>query len=176
MKTVYLLFIITFLNPLYAVELFGVELTTATRDQFRVALKKSGAKVLKQTGVAGLYDTYLAGSLLHNAQQLHVGFTKGSKKFAFAEYEFYGLKQPELLFRLQAKYGLADTTKGKFLSDYTYRWQNGDVAIALYQDWAAHKTRLTYYIQDALVLLRQERVQNGRSLQGQASGFMEQAY
>ena len=176
MKIVFLLFFITLLNPLYAVELFGVELEAATQDQFRVALKKSGAKILKQTGVEALYDTYLAGSLLQDAQQLHVGFAKESKNFAFAEYEFNGLKQPELLLRLQAKYGLADTTKGKFLSDYTYRWQLGDVSIALYQDWAAHKTRLTYYIQDALVLLRQERIQNGRSLQGRVPGFKEQAF
>ena len=176
MKAVVLLCLMLFINPLYATGLFGLDLATATQDQFRAAIKKAGAKPVNQASAEQFYDTYQADTLLQNAQQLYVGFVRQSRKFAFAEYELNGLRQLALLQKLQAKYGSGETIKGKYMTDYRYQWQSGEVVIVLYQDWAAYKTRLTYYIKDALNTLKEELPDSGKSGHQQISGYLEQAY
>jgi len=176
MKVVALLFLVLFINPLCAIDLFGLDLASATQEQLRAAIKKSGARPVNQKAGEQFYDTYLADSLLKNAQHLYVGFVKQSRKFAFAEYELNGLKQSDLLQKLQAKYGQGEAIKGKYITDYRHQWHSGEVVIILYQDWAAYKTRLTYYIQGALIALKEERSGSGLAGQQKLSGYLEQAY
>jgi hypothetical protein len=175
-KIIILLFIIALPGPTSAVDLFGVNLSVATPDQFRMALQQVGVKPLRKLGGNPFYDTYKADTLLQNALQLHIGFVKSDRRFAFAEYEFNGLEQPAMLHKLNKKYGQATITKGKYLSDQSLLWQQGEIMINLSQDWKAYKTRLIYFNKEALTLLREERSRVELDGKIAREKFLKQAY
>ncbi len=162
--------------PVQGFELFGVNLSTATRDEFRQAVKRSGAKLLSEAGKDTFYDVYQGSSLLQNAGKLYLGFTKTSQQLAFVEYEFNGLQQPALLKKLIQKYGQPAKKPATFLSDFTFQWQKDGVVMSFYQDWAAYKTRLSYIRPGALEQLKQEKIQYEQTRQDQQVRYQEAAY
>ena len=176
MKPILLLLLCSVYPHAYAAELFGVALTGATQDKLRVAVKKAGVKLVQQSGKDSFYDVYKGDSVLHKADSLYLGFVKKDKKFAFAEYEFSGLKQPVLLNKLNKKYGLASSTKGKFITDSSYSWVSKGIKITLYQDWEDYKTRLIYFNADALRQLRSEQKLFDITSNQQVAVYLEQAY
>lgn len=174
----YFLFILLFLvlAPAQAVELFGVQLGQASRDQFRSAIKKSGAKLISEAGIDEFYDVYESSRILHNSRRLYLGFVKKDGKFAFAEYEFNGLQQRGLLAKLVEKYGKGQKTSGKYLSDTSWQWQVNGIHITLQSDWQAFTTRLVYRNPDALKLLKQEQTSHLANLNQQQDAYLRFAY
>lgn len=163
--------------PLQAIELFGIPLDSALRDNFRSAVKKSGAKLLSEAGKDAFYDTYEGSALLHNAQRLYLGFVKQDQRLAFVEYEFSGLQQPVMLLALLTrKYGKPRQQAGKFLSDFNYQWTVDGIEIRLYQDWAAYKTRLSYNRPQALKTLQVEQKQYALAQRNQLLVYNEAAF
>jgi len=163
-------------TQVYAAELFGVNLSGATRDQLRVAVKNAGLKLIQEAGSDGFYDIYKGDSVLYKANHLYLGFVKKDKKFAFAEYEFNGLKHPAMLKRLKSKYGPASLGHGEFITDQSYSWISEGIFIKFYQDWDAYKMRLTYSKPEALQLLRNEQKKFQINTNQLQAGYMEQAY
>lgn len=153
------IFLILFLfaSSAQAVELFGVELAQASRDQLRGAIKNAGVKLVREAGDDAFFDTYEADSLMPGAKFLYLGFTKKDRQFAFAEYRFSGLSNEPLLQRLKQKYGQPQRAKPRFFSDYRYRWTDGSIEINLYSDWSSYATRLVYFNIQNLTELRAER-------------------
>jgi hypothetical protein len=162
--------------PVQAIELFGVDLSVATRDELRIAVKQSGAKLLSEAGKDAFYDVYAGGALLQNAQRFYLGFVKKDQRFAFIEYEFSGLQQPAMLSRLIQKYGQPQKRAGKFISDFNYSWQVDGVQIQFYQDWPNYRTRLSYIRKETLQQLRLEQAQFELEQRKQRLVFNEKAY
>ena len=163
MKSILITFLLCCSFSVYAVSLYGVELQTAKRDQLRSAVKNAGLKLQKEAGKDGFFDQYKSDSAISVSSSLYLGFVKKTQDFAFAEYEFKGLKQPAMMLHLQQKYGKPVQVKAKFVSDKRYSWSQGGITIHLYQDWAAYRTRLSYINGAALNVLHNER----RTLQTQ---------
>lgn len=143
-----------------ALELFGVELESASRDQLREAVKQAGLVLIREGGDEEWFDVYDSSAVMAGSSRLYLGFVKQDQRFAFAEYEFNGLDPGPVLRNLTRKYGAADTRKGRFASDTSYRWQLDGVQIRLRSDWQNYKTRLSYVIPANLASLRAERAAN----------------
>jgi len=176
MKLFLLLFLCCIYTPAYAAELFGVNLNGATRDELRLAVENAGVKLIQYAGQGSFYDVYQGKAVLYKAKQLYLGFVKKDKRFAFAEYEFSGLKHPILLNKLNEKYGLAKLVKGKFLTDRSYSWVSKGTQITLSPDWKAYKTRLIYSDPAALKELRNEQKLFKIALGRQYAVYLDQAY
>ncbi len=159
-----------------ALDLFGLDLAAARRDQMRAEVKKTGAKLVSEAGKDAFYDIYEGDSLLHNAQRLYLGFVKKDQRFAFIEYEFNGLRQPTMLARLTTRYGKPQSQPGRYLTDTRYQWRVDGVQISLYQDWPAYKTRLSYIQPQALQQLRAEQQTYARNQRKQRLVYNEKAY
>jgi hypothetical protein len=144
-------------NPVYAATmLFGVDLQLATRDEMRTAVRNSGAKLIKEAGSDDFFDEYGSGSLLQGSSRLYLGYVKKDNRLAFVEYQLEGLHHPQMIQKLTIKYGKPETVSGKFFSDNRHQWLSDGVKILMYQDWAAYKTRLLYYLPQNLSDLRLE--------------------
>ena len=176
MPRFFMLSLIMLALPVQAVELFGLDLSTARRDEFRLAVRQSGAKLLSEAGKDAFYDVYEGDALLHNARRLYLGFSKKDQRFAFIEYEFAGLQQPAMLARLIQKYGQPKKQAAKFISDFNYRWKMDGVQIRLYQDWPHFRTRLSYSRQQSLQQLRAEQSQFEQDQRQQLLVFNQKAY
>jgi hypothetical protein len=158
-----------------AIQLFGIDLEPASRNQLRIAVKNAGVKLLREAGDDQFFDVYEAQDLLPGAKFLYLGFTKQDKLFAFAEYRFSGLKHAELLRRLRLKYGEPKVVKPEFITDYHYQWQAGAIQISLYSDWGSYATRLVYFEPQRLAVLRGEQ-KAFLSAVGSTQEFMQPAY
>ncbi len=160
----------------YGAQLFGVNLADATRDELRSAINNAGVKLVQAAGSDAFYDIYLGDSLLHRANHLYLGFVKRDKRFAFAEYDFDGLKQSVLYKKLMEKYGKPVKIKGKFFTDESYNWISEGVKISLVKDWSSYKTRLIYFKPEALNELKKEMQQFQVQLNRGNAVFLDQAY
>lgn len=151
------LFILTLLFAPYglAAELFGVQLQSATLDQLRAAVKQSGATLIRGAGEGQPYEIYDSKALLEASSRLYLGYVAEDRRFAFVEYEFFGLKQSAMLRKLSAKYGKPATQKGQYISDRQYQWEVNGIQILLQSDWKNYRTRLSYIDPVALADLKQ---------------------
>ena len=173
-----LLLVLLMLSPslVQAAELFGVDLASTERDELRSAVKNAGLKLISEAGDDAFFDSYESDLVLSKSTRLYLGFVKQDRKFAFAEYEFIGLKQPVLVKKLNQKYGKAMLKSGKFLTDQAYKWQSGGVEIELYTDWSNYRTRLLYSIPEQLVRLNQEKTEFATQMGEVPLVFNEVAY
>lgn len=140
---------------LNAAELFGVQLSSATLDQLRTVVKQAGATLISESNDEQPYDVYESGAVLAGSSRLYLGHVGGDRRFAFVEYEFIGLKRPDMLRKLSGKYGSPEVRPGKFISDNSYYWDNNGIGISLYSDWRNYHTRLIYADPVALGRLKQ---------------------
>ncbi len=143
--------------PVAALELFGVTLESATRDELRAAVTQAGMVLTSEGGEDKWYDLYDSSTALEGSSQLYLGFVKQDQRFAFAEYEFKGLQRKQLLRDLTLKYGAAEVQGGRFISDRSYRWQQEGIEIELTGDWQNYKTRLIYVMPANMADLLAER-------------------
>lgn len=147
-------------GPAQALELFGVELESTSRDEMRNAVKQAGVVLIREGGDDEWFDVYDSSSVLDGSTRLYLGFVRQNQQFAFAEYEFNGINPSPVLRNLTGKYGAASVRKGRFLSDKTYRWQLDGVEIRLLSDWQNYKVRLSYVIPANLASLQAEQAAN----------------
>jgi len=171
-----LLLLFVFSIPSHALELFGIDLVSAKRDQLRTAVKSTGVKLLSEAGDDAFYDIYESNGLLDGSTRLFLGFVKKDKSFAFVEYVFDGLKHPQMLKMLQTKYGKSQKLRGDFQTDASHTWIKDGVNISFYKDWHAYKTRLTYYVPKSLKVLKAEMKQFKARSMVQGKKFSALAY
>ncbi len=131
-------------GPVAALELFGVELGSTTRDELREAVKQAGVELVREGGEEQSFDVYDPSGVMPGSSRLFLGFEPDNQGFAFVEYEFVGLDTRRLLADLSAKYGEPEVDRGRFLSDQGYRWQRDGIQIRLQVDWGNYRTRLSY--------------------------------
>jgi len=151
------LLLITLSGPLAALELFGIALETANRDELRAAVKAAGLVLVREGGDDHWFDVYDSSTALDGSTRFYLGFVKLNQVFAFAEYEFVGLDRRRLVRDLTLKYGAAEIRRGRFLSDQSHRWQRDGIRIELGGDWHNYKTRLTYFSPQNMSKLQAER-------------------
>ena len=158
-KIFYKLFLaaLLFPSPVLALELYGIQLESASRDELRAAVKQAGALVIQEAGEADWFDVYDSSAIVEGSSKLFLGFVREDQRFAFAEYEFPGLNAAHLVNRLNARYGKADIRSGRYVSDRGYRWEKDGIQIQLENDWQNYKTRLSYIETENLARLIRER-------------------
>ncbi|MCP4186191.1 MAG: hypothetical protein GY763_01170 [Gammaproteobacteria bacterium] len=139
-----------------AAELFGIPLNTAKHDDLVNAVKQAGVGLIREGGETRWFDVYDSKAVLPGSSILYLGYVKQDRRFAFAEYEFIGLKQPQIMEKLSLKYGKPAIVSGKYLSDKRYRWQKNGIDIELWADWRHYRSRLSYVNSVALGDLKQE--------------------
>ena len=142
--TVLLCLVVGSIQPVIALELFGVNLQSTDRTELRSAVKAAGVVLIREGGKDNWFDVYDSSRALAGSSRLYLGFVKQDLRFAFAEYEFGNLISRQLLSNLTAKYGAAEIIAGSFISDRKYRWQRDGIDIELSSDWRNHKSRLSY--------------------------------
>lgn len=145
-----------FSAPGQALELFGVDLQSTSRDELRNAVKEAGVVLIREGGDDEWFDVYDSSPVLNGSSRLYLGFVKQNQQFAFAEYEFNGINPASMLRNLAGKYGTAKIRKGRYLSDRTYHWQLDGIDIQLTSDWQNYKLRLSYIIPANLASLQAE--------------------
>lgn len=156
MKIILMVLLCGAISNVNALELFGIELQNASRNQLRTAVKNSGVQLISEAGEGNFFDVYDSSEVFKSSTRLYLGFVKENNKFAFAEYEFNGLQNGPVLRQLIQKYGKATKSRGLYLSDSAWNWQIDSIQISLQTDWPAYKTRLIYQDTQALQQLRQE--------------------
>jgi hypothetical protein len=144
------------LQPVVALELFGVNLESTSRDELSGAVIAAGVKLIRASGEAEGFDAYDSSAVLAGSNRFYLGFVGEDQRFAFAEYEFHGLNRGSMLRRLTARYGAAEIRAGRFVSDRAFRWQQDGIDITLTGDWQNSKTRLSYVHPGNLAALQAE--------------------
>lgn len=148
------------IRPVAALELFGVNLESTSRDELSSAVTAAGVKLIREGGDEQGFDVYDSSAVLAGSNRFYLGFAGQDQRFAFAEYEFHGLNPGPMLGRLTARYGIAEIRAGRFVSDRAFRWHQDGIDITLTGDWQNFKTRLSYVHPENLADLRAEQSTN----------------
>lgn len=159
------------IQPVVALELFGVSLESTNSSELRIAVKNAGVRLIREGGKDNWFDVYDSSSALAGSTRLYLGFVKQDQRFAFAEYEFESLNPALMLSKLTAKYGAAETHAGRFISDRKYRWQRDGIEIELASDWQNNRTRLSYINPVSLSALLAERANYKKQLTAEEETF-----
>ncbi|OJX31318.1 MAG: hypothetical protein BGO74_00145 [Burkholderiales bacterium 68-12] len=142
-------------------ELFGVKLKGATRDQLREALKAGGMRPIR---VDDNYwaDTYNPEAVLEGASSFAAGYVYKTKVFAYAEYEFRGFMDTGLVTKVanmvSNKYGRPGSQSGnEGLGPVTYKWNlPQDMSIRVARGWPDTTTYLTFTDQTSYAEMKAE--------------------
>lgn len=131
------------------VELFGVPIMNASRDQLRQVFEKNGIEVVREDNKYWV-DTYNASRVLDGATNLEVGYVSATGKFAYAEYTFPGFMDTQLVSKIinmvSTKYGRPSSQSGSYgLGEVTAKWNMGKgMEIVVSRGWPDTTTYLTY--------------------------------
>lgn len=132
-----------------SLELFGVVLKGASRDQLRQAFKKNGLRA-KREDARYWVDTYSAKGVLDGASDFKAGYASASGKFAFAQYTFPAFMDRQLVAKIiklvSAKYGQPDNLEGYLeVGEVTAVWNMGqNMRVSVSRGWPNTTTYLTY--------------------------------
>lgn len=130
-------------------ELFGVSLKGASRDQLRQAFKQNGMRVTREDKKYWV-DIYDATGVLEGASQFQVGYVAASEKFAYAQYTFRGFMDTQLVGKVvnmvSTKYGRPSSQNGNYgLGEVSAKWNLGQgMQIEVSRGWPDTTTYLTY--------------------------------
>lgn len=131
------------------IQMFGVRLHAATRDEMRHALRAQGMKVVREDDRYWV-DIYDAKGVLLGATQFYVGYTAAHQKLAFAEYAFANFMDSsyteQVVKMVSAKYGPSSESVGQLaMGSYTARWRIGDgMLIQVVREWPETSTYLKF--------------------------------
>lgn len=130
-------------------ELFGVPLKGATRDQLREALKRNGMRATREDDRYWL-DFYDATDVLEGASEFYAGYVSATGRFAFAQYEFPAFMDTRMVERVvnmvSTKYGAPSSVKGRYGLGEVQAWWNleGGMEIEVSRGWPDTTTYLTF--------------------------------
>ena len=130
-------------------ELFGVALKGATRDQLRQSFKQNGLRVTREDNKYWV-DTYNADGVLDGASEFQAGYVSASGKFAYAQYTFSGFMDTQLVGKVinmvSTKYGRPSSQQGNYeLGGVTAKWNMGqDMQIVVSRGWPDTTTYLQF--------------------------------
>ena len=138
-------------------ELFGVPLKGATRDQLRQALKQNGMRLISEDNYVSLYDPQgvLEGAtefMFRYIPSMKVGFPD---EFAIAIYKFPAFMDTQLVEKVikmvSTKYGRPSSRSGRYkVGPVEAIWNMGQgMRIKVERGWPDTTTYLSYYDQIA---------------------------
>ena len=121
------------------VELLGVPLANATREQLRSALRKQNIGVVREKDNYW-YDLYKAETLLDEADQLSIGYVAATGNFAEVMYRLPSTVDTAQVQRaislISLKYGSPQSTNGSVsLGGMKATWQRGPMQIIVERGW-----------------------------------------
>jgi len=131
------------------IEMYGVRLSTATRESMRQALHSQGVKPLRKDARYWV-DIYDAKELLAGASQFYLGYSAATQKLAFAEYAFPSFmdsrQTQQILKKVMAKYGAPHETLGGLeMGAYTARWHMPEgIQIQVVREWPETSTYVKF--------------------------------
>jgi hypothetical protein len=167
-------------NPV-SLELFGMKLKGATRDQLRQALQIGGLQPIR---VDDRYwvDTYNPTSVLDGASAFSAGYTYKNNIFAYAEYTFDGFMDTTLVTKVanmvSNKYGRAVSHSGSdALGDVTYQWNFPQgMSIRVVRGWPDTTTYLTFLDQTTYAQMQAEQKNNQQSIEKAQANAQSRAF
>jgi len=130
-------------------ELFGVRLKNATRDQLREALKQNGMRAIREDK-GNWVDAYDPGEVLEGSSEFLAGYVDATDRFAFAAYLFNGLADTQLVGRVigmvVTKYGPPTSLSGAYDNGpVSAEWDMGQgMGIMVCRGWPDTTTALIY--------------------------------
>lgn len=142
-------------------ELFGVSLKGATRDQLRQAFKHNGLRATREENSYWV-DMYDAQGVLDGASEFQAGYVAASGKFAFAQYTFSGFMDTQLVGKVikmvATKYGRPSSQSGNYgLGPVTAKWSMGQgMQIEVTRGWPDTTTLLKFVDSSAYGQMRTE--------------------
>ncbi len=162
-------------------ELFGVALKGASREQLRQAFKQNGLRAIREDS-AYWVDGYDAQAVLDGASKFEAGYVDASGKFAYAQYTFPGVMDTQLVGKVinmvATKYGRPRSRSGDYnLGPVTARWDLGQgMQIEVYRGWPDTTTLLRFLDATAYAQMRAEidaatRAQERQQAKAQSKAF-----
>lgn len=130
-------------------ELFGVVLKGATRDQLRQTFKQNGLRATREENNYWA-DTYDAQGVLDGASDFQAGYVAATGKFAYARYTFSGFMNTQLVGKVinmvTTKYGRPSSQNGSYgLGEVTAKWNMGQgMQIEVSRGWPDTTTYLSF--------------------------------
>jgi hypothetical protein len=130
-------------------ELFGVSLKGATRDQLRQTFKQNGLRAKREDNNYWV-DTYDAKGVLDGASDFQVGYVLATGNFAYAQYTFSGFMDTQLVGKVismvATKYGRPASQSGNYgLGEVSAKWNMGQgMFIEVSRGWPDTTTYLNY--------------------------------
>ncbi len=131
------------------IQMFGVRLSSATRDEMRQALRDQGMKVVREDARYWV-DIYDAKGMLNGSTKFFVGYAASTQQLAFAEYAFANFMDishtAQIVKMVTAKYGPSTETVGQLaMGSYTARWRVADgMQIQVVREWPETSTYLKF--------------------------------
>ncbi len=142
----------------HAPKLFGVPLVGAMRDGMREAVKRAGARPVREK-YSYWCDKYDSKALLKGTSELYLCYSADSDPdgasstdfFAYAEYTFPSFMDVEQVARVRdmvaSKYGPPDEVHGMVrVGKVRYVWHRDGVDIIVYRGWPETTTYLKYTV------------------------------
>lgn len=130
-------------------ELFGVPLKGAQRDQIRQAIKKNSLQPVREDKNYWI-DTYDAQGVLEGATEFVAGYVSATDKFAYAEYKFPAFIDTQMVVKVinmvTMKYGRPSSKRGSYgLGEVSAKWNLGQgMQIEVYRGWPDTTTYLKF--------------------------------
>lgn len=130
-------------------ELFGVTVKNAPRQQLRDAFKQNGL-VSNREDDRYWVDIYDASAALDGAKELKAGYVAASGQFAFAEYSLPSFMDTaqvgKVINMVAAKYGRPSSQSGSYgLGEVTAKWNMGQsMQIVVERGWPNTSTYLRF--------------------------------
>ncbi len=150
------------------ISLFGTPLVLADRSIFRKAIKKTGARDLREES-RYWYDKYDSSSLLEGTDILYAGYVLKTGALAIAEYRFPthmdAHKVVEVREIVESKYGKPNASNGNVkLGSVKYTWHEGSTDIVVRRGWPDTTVFLDYIVKNAKEKMDAEITQNDRQV------------
>jgi len=164
-----------------ALELFGVPLKGATRDQLREAFKQNGLRATREENNYWA-DTYNAQGVLDGASDFQAGYVAATGKFAYARYTFPGFMNTQLVGKVinmvVTKYGRPSSENGSYgLGEVTAKWNMGQgMQVEVSRGWPDTTTYLSFtdsgaYKQMLAEIDAEKKAQAAQQVKAQSKAF-----
>lgn len=110
-----------------SLDLFGVTLKNAGREELRGVFKRNGLKATREDNRYWV-DNYDAKGVLDDASEFSCGYVSATDKFAYAQYTFPAFMDEQLVAKViqlvSSKYGKPSSQSGNIrLGPVTAKWQ-----------------------------------------------------
>lgn len=162
-------------------EIFGVALKGATRDQMRQAVKKNGLVPVREHNSAWV-DLYKAEGVLEGATEFQAGYVMATGKFAYAEYKFPAFVDTKQVGKVvdmvTAKYGKPAAQQGDYsVGEVTAKWNVGHgMQVVVYRGWPDTTTYLRYVDPSARLSMNAEIEAENRAATAETAKAQNKAF